>query len=192
MTLVLADKCWDNPTPRLMARQEMSRTAGGVTLTKDLGPALWRLDLVSKPLPSIEAGALYAQIMAARNESIVVRARAYRYIDGFKVLLPGVTVGSVTGGKITFSGLPGFVVVPAGTIFHTVTGGNYQLFQLQDASNTSGGARVLPEMRGVQVGDDVGLTPPNVALTPEPGSIDIQDDIKGRKRVLFSGVQVIL
>lgn len=186
----LSEVCWDDPQPKLIRRQELSRESRGTPIAADLGPAIWTVDLISKPLPSIEADALYADLLDGQTDTIVIRPRAFTYIDGYKGLLPSVTVGTVASNRITLLGTYGRVV-KKGTIFHIVSGGRYQLYIALDDSNTVGGMRVKPDLRAsVTAGDDVGLTPPVMEVQIMPGTLDIQRDMKGHKRVMFSGVEV--
>lgn len=46
----------------LMSRQELSRTAGGLTRGKDLGPALWRVQYTVRPQRAFEAVDLEAML----------------------------------------------------------------------------------------------------------------------------------
>lgn len=52
----------DTKPLKLISRQELSRTAGGQTLGKDLGPAMWFADFVTKPLPNDDAVTFEAKL----------------------------------------------------------------------------------------------------------------------------------
>lgn len=53
--LTMVDYSAETAPLKLMSRQELSRTAGGVTIGKDLGSALWFADFTTRPLPNDEA-----------------------------------------------------------------------------------------------------------------------------------------
>jgi hypothetical protein len=53
--LTMVDYSADTKPLQLMSRQELSRTAGGQTIGKDFGPALWTAQFVTKPLPNDDA-----------------------------------------------------------------------------------------------------------------------------------------
>lgn len=52
----------DTNPPQLIVRQETSRTAGGQTIGKDLGPALWSFDYTTQPIPNEDSIAFEAML----------------------------------------------------------------------------------------------------------------------------------
>lgn len=186
----LTSICWDDPQPILVHRRELSREASGNPIAVDLGPAIWRVDLISKAIPSADADALYADLLDGLDDTVLVRPRAFTYMHGDDRLQTNVTISAIAGERISLTGLLAGAVVKKGTIFHILSGAKYRLYKALDASDTPGGMRVKPDLRGASVDDAVGLTPPYLEVQILPGSLNIQRDIKGRKRVLFTGMEV--
>ncbi len=191
MMLDLSAICWDRPSVTLGRRQELTRTQGGVSLKKDMGPALWRVSLTSFPLSISDADALYAQLEAAEYETILVKASYATFQPAHRSALSGVSVAGVSGDRLTLSGVPADVVLPIGARMSVVVAQGREFFQLLDASDSAGGFRVTPEIRGVQAAQVVELSPPCIEVMVDPGSVEAQHQTRLRKRVSFSGTQVI-
>lgn len=185
----LSTICWDAMLPKLVRRREVSRTAGGMTLAKDLGPALWRVSATSHPLPLGGADALYAQLLSAEPDTVLIRGNNFNWQREHKGALDGVTVAAVTGDRMMVAGLP--VVLGVGARVSVETERGYEFFQTLDATDMGGGFRVVPDMRGVASGMALHVTPPLLEVSIDPGTVDIQRDSRMRRRVSFSGTQVI-
>ncbi len=191
MTLDLSVQCWDRPDIRLMRRQEVSRTQGGITIKKDMGPALWHVSLSSFPVSLIEADALHAQLQALENDSVLIKGAVANWQPSHRGLLDGVSIEGVSGQRLSLAGLPAGLVLPIGARMSVITGPGREYFQLLDPSDHVGGFRVLPDIRNVLTGMNVELSPPLIEVMIEPGTIEFQYQTRLKKRVSFTAIQVL-
>lgn len=60
--MTMVDYSAETAPPQLVSRQEMSRQAGGRTIGKNFGSALWLMSYATKPLPNDDAGAFEAAL----------------------------------------------------------------------------------------------------------------------------------
>ena len=192
MSVDLTSVCWDRPEILLKRSQELSRTRGGATRKKDLGPPRWHVGLTSHPLPILAADRLYAQLLDAESSSALIMGSRSNWQPSYKASLSGVTVASVIANKLTLAGLPVGVELPIGARLSVAVASGREYFQTLDLSDTGGGFRVEPAIRTIEAGDPVELTPPILEVDVNPGSVVQLETTKHRKRVSFSGVQVIV
>ena len=111
---ILTDLKFLVSTPRIkpLWRQEISRTAGGVTIVKELGPLLWQVSYVTKWMLRDEAGAVEADLLSLENGGQLFEgydpARPFPAADQTSALT-GITVASIRSDRLalSLSGLPG-------------------------------------------------------------------------------------
>lgn len=182
-------------------RQELSRTAGGVTQGKDLGPMLWRADFQSVPLPRADADAAMAEFGSLRGvvHSFYVypagRPRPAAIPTG---ALAGVTVSSIASDRaaLALAGLPAGAQMSAGDYLSIWTGSRTECLRLIRAG-TADGSGVTPEMEteppvrsGIETGFPVTLVKPLVEMRLEPGSLDDPALDVLHRQIVFRAVQV--
>ena len=108
-----------------MKRDELSRTAGGRTQAKDLGPALWRATFTTAPMPLAQAAAFEAA-MISLSGSVgsflaydVRRPNPLAYPGGVAPPAAPVIYSAAVGGNAFRLGVEGF------TPGHVVSPGDY-------------------------------------------------------------------
>lgn len=169
---------------RLTNRQEMSRTAGGITRVKSLGPDLWTAEFQSWPLFGAEARALLAFLDTLDGGAQAFTAYDVRHqfptSDPTGTHPDTVQISSVSGGAIALKGLPaGFVV----------TVGDYMAFDISGARQyhraaetvTANGSGVTPLMAvrplvkaGALANEPVALKQPRARWMMDPGSLRVE------------------
>ena len=178
----------------LFHRQEISRTAGGKTLVKDMGRPIWK--------------AAYTSRVLSANELDYWKAR-FRLLDGslreflgrplsrcFPVAYPnGMGSGDVSGVKVAeiapdnqtvrLSGLPAGYRASVGDFIQIAA----KLYQLADLS--AAGFTLFPHLApGTTVGNAVVLVRPSVAMIITPGTFTAQSDpASGRGTISFQAIE---
>lgn len=193
---------WEQLDLTLQRRQEISRTAGGMTTMKDLGPALWRASCQSIPLPRRKAMALRADL-----ETLGGGVRTF-YLVPYPEFQPaarngealdGVTVESIGENfdTIALVGLPAGFVMTESDYLSISTSTGTEFHQLA-RGGTADGTGVTPEMEvthhirpSVSVSDAVRLVEPRLEMHLAPGSLEFRQVGAQRATVGFESMQVI-
>lgn len=178
----------------LFHRQEISRTAGGKTLLRDLGRPLWK--------------ATFSTCSLTPNELDYWKAR-FRPLDGslqsfrgrplsrcYPIAYPnGVGIGNVSAVKVAeiapdnrtvrFSGLPVGYKASVGDFIQITA----KLYQLSDVS--AAGFTLYPHLAsGVAIGNAVTLVNPYVPMIIMPGTFSAQSDlVMGRGTISFQAIE---
>jgi hypothetical protein len=142
-------------TFQLISRQELSRSAGGQTFGKDLGPALWNIEYTTGPMRADDALAFEASLNALNGVTSEFEAydlrRPYPRMHADGDFDDEAEVLSTSGTKIALANLPeGFQLSP----------GDYLSLEVQ-------GRRVLHQVIEAATADDDGETP-EFAVRPPP------------------------
>lgn len=129
-------------TFRLVQRQELSRTAGGQTYGKDLGPALWFADYTTAPLPADVALDFEARLNALNGvigtfEAYDLR-RAYPRAHSDGDFIDGGKINSVNGAKISLKDLPPGLHLSVGDYVSLEVQGRRVLHQVVEAATADG------------------------------------------------------
>lgn len=188
----------------LLARVETSRTAGGVTRAKELGPQLWRATFQTVPL-AYAAGAKFSAWLASLDGGVRT-FEAHDVLHPFPAADPaGATLGAsavaikaVTGGALSLKGLPaGYVLTAGDYLAFDTAGGLRALHQVMetvtaDGSGETAAFEVRPHVRAGAAADDVvDLTRPAGRFTLDPGSVSRSLVQGGALAFGFVGVQVL-
>lgn len=199
---MISDQCWDEQSFRLVHRQELSRTAGGETQGKDLGPPLWAATFESYPLMRGEAEALEAdlQTLGGVVRSFYAAPRRREPASRSGEALTGVAVASIGANNdaISLAGLlPGFVMTAGDYIAIETAAGGRELYRLArggsaDGTGVTAELAVVPHIRPVvNVGNVVALAPPVAEMRLQPESLQARRVTRYRWRVSFQAIQVI-
>ncbi|MVB04158.1 hypothetical protein GN325_20555 [Agrobacterium vitis] len=183
-------------------RQEQSRTAGGVTYTKDLGSPLWSAAYQTKQLKPNELDAWRARIEALegglqyfRGYSLS-RSRPIAYPTGKPVPDNGVVLSAIGGDNksVTLSGLGAGYVVSVGDMIQIAGSGLYRVVEgaVANGAGAAGAFEVRPHLwPGTAAGSAVTLLRPSCTMMIVPGSISSEADAStGRGSVSFQSVEV--
>nr|WP_234889336.1 hypothetical protein [Agrobacterium vitis] len=183
-------------------RQEQSRTAGGVTYTKDLGSPLWSAAYQTKQLKPNELDAWRARIEVLegglqyfRGYSLS-RSRPIAYPTGKPVPDNGVVLSAIGGDNksVTISGLGAGYVVSVGDMIEIAGSGLYRVVEgaVANGSGAAGAFEVRPHLwPGTAAGSAVTLLRPSCTMMIVPGSISSEADAStGRGSVSFQGIEV--
>lgn len=192
-------------TPRIkpLWRQEISRTAGGVTLVKELGPLLWQVSYITGPLERAAASALEAKLLSLQNGGQLFEGYdpAQPYPAHSKTaVLAGVTVNDIRADRLALrlKGLPAAFVITAGDWISIDDGTNLHLLRMVE-TGTASGAGLSPwlEMRPglrptIVANNSVKLRFAPARFMVDPGSVE-RVAVDGRQDTLsWTGTQVIL
>lgn len=146
------DVGYSDQTFQLVSRQEISRTAGGTTYGKDLGPAMWQASYTTGPLNSDDALSFEASLNALNGVTGTFDAYDLRrpyprnYKDG--AFTDSGKVASVSGSKIALKDLPANFALKAGDYLSLVVAGRRDLHQIvEDVTASGGGTTSLFEVR---------------------------------------------
>lgn len=178
----------------LLYRQELSRTAGGVTTVKDLGSPLWMATYQSRSMRPNELDAWRARLKGLEGglKQFLARPTSRCYPIAYP---KGQGIGNVAAVKIasigadrktiTLSGLPSGYKVSVGDYLQI---GARNLHQIVDAT---GSIEIRPHLwPETAVNDAVVLVRPNCRMTIVPGSINTTaDPATGRGSVTFQGIE---
>lgn len=172
---------YQDQTFQLQSRQEFSRTAGGVTYGKDLGPALWFAEYTTAPLPNDDAIAFEASLNALGGVigtfEVYDLRRPYprQYKDGN--FTDSGKVASASGTKLSLKELPASFELKAGDYLSLEVQGQRVLHQIvEDVTADSSGDTiefaVRPEPWPGTVADiAVTLKKPACRMALLPGSV---------------------
>lgn len=193
---------YQDQTFQLQSRQELSRTAGGQTLAKDLGSCLWLGSWTTWPIPNDDALAFEAALNSLDGAIQAFEAGDLRrlyprlYPDG-----AGANDGAlatVTSAKtMTLSGLAAGQVISAGDYLSFTYGTSRALHQAAEsvAANGSGvtpAFEVRPYIRaGYALSAVVKLKLPRGLFTLMPNSVSSKLNGGLHSVVTFQAVQVI-
>lgn len=179
--MILDSIDYTDQTFQLVARQELSRTAGGTTYGKDLGPALWAASYTSAPMPHSEAVSFEASLNALNG--VIGTFDAYdlrrpyplQHADG--TFTDSAKIASVDGMKISLKELPAGFKLSAGDYLSLEVGGQRVLHQIVEpiVANGSGETAafsIRPEpWPGTAEDDAVTLKMPTCRMALLPGSV---------------------
>lgn len=176
----------------LFHRQEYSRTAGGMTIAKDMGTPLWRASYQTRSLRPSELDQWRARLSALDGSIQRFMGRPGRCypiahpngqglgsVDAVKVA----TIGA-NNKSVTLSGLPAGYKASVGDYMQI----GQQLYQIVDVS---AGFEVRPHLApGTAVGNVVVLVRPSVPMIILPGTLTTTAELAtGRGAISFQAVE---
>lgn len=186
----------------LMSRQEMSRQAGGRTIGKDLGPALWFGSFVTIAMENDDAIAFQAVMNSL--DGVVNTFEAYEIRRTMPRLYPtgacnNGTLDSVNANNkaITLAGLAAGQVVSVGDFLSFDYDGNRAFHQAVESATADGSGdtpefEVRPHLRpGWELAAAVTLKNPKGIFALMPGSVAMRPEGGLRVAVSFQAVQYI-
>lgn len=187
-----------------LSRQELSRTAGGVTLGKDLGPALWVAEWISVPEDQVDVVELEAKLRSL--DGVIGAFTAYDRRRPYPKAYPsgaftdsGKIAGVQSPKALTLKGLPAGFVISVGDYFMFDYGSspsNRALHQASEAVTADGAGNtpsfeVRPQLRGAVVDLDVKFKLASAVFhLQEPFAPQVQQIVLGQ--VSIKAMQVIL
>ncbi|MDN5786908.1 hypothetical protein [Pseudorhodobacter sp.] len=191
-------------TPRIkpLWRQEMSRTAGGVTLVKDLGPLLWQVSYLTRRLLRDRAGEVETDLLTLENGGQLFigydPARPFPASDKVSVL-SGVTVNVIHADRLALrlSGLPPAFVLTKGDWVSIDDGTNLHLLRAAETVTAAGTGlspwfEVRPGLRpSIIAGQPVTLRYAPALFMVDPGSVERNADGRLYDTVSWTATQVI-
>lgn len=187
---------------RAMWRQEVSRTANGRTIVKDVGPLLWRAQYSTVPLRTAVAGQVEADLLSLGGGVELFHGYDPRhpFPASDKVsTLTGVTVTQISGDRrsLKIGGLPSSFVLTKGDWISINDGTNLHLLKVLETVTASGGVTpffdVTPGVRAaITTGDTVKLRYASARFQIEPDSLVRSPHGGLHESVSFSALQVIL
>lgn len=202
---ILAGLRFQTSTPPIVPlwRQEISRTAGGVTVVKDLGPLLWQVSYVTERLLHDAAGALEADLLSLANGGQAFIGHDPRRVapaSNKTAPLLGVTVHSVQANRLALrlTGLPAAFVVTKGDWVSINDGINLHLLRAVETVVAAGTGlspwfEVRPGLRpGISVGQPVTLRFAPALFSVDPGTVDRNPSGRIHDTVSWTATQVIL
>ncbi|CEG09489.1 hypothetical protein BN961_02915 [Afipia felis] len=166
---------------QLVSRQELSRTAGGQTFGKDLGPALWSAEYTTAPMTADDALSFEASLNALNGvigefEAYDLR-RPYPRAHADGDFADEAEILSASGAKIALANLPeGFQLSPGDYLSLEVQGRRVLHQVVEAATSDSDGetgefAVRPPPWPGTDEGAPVTLKKPSCRLAMLPQSI---------------------
>lgn len=185
----------------LFWRQEQSRSAGGVTRGKDLGPALWRASFSSGVLELPEAVA--AEALLNSLEGVVRSFYAHDVRRPYPLAAPTgafsdsaeISAISAEWDAVALSGLPPGFVISVGDYIAFNYAGRRALHQFMRLGQANGlGVSPLLDVRphiraGATTGLPVILKKPAAKMILEPDSVSVEMDSPVSATVSFSCIQ---
>lgn len=202
-TDIFASNVFASQWLRIVSRQETSRTAGGVTLAKDLGPALWFGDWTTMSLENDDALSFEAKLNSLDGAINTFEAgdlrRSYpkAYANGAfndTGLLKSVNTNNKA---LSFNNLPAGFVLTAGD-YLAFTYGTSRAFHQIVESATADGSGVTPEIEvrpyirpGFTLNAAITLKEPKAVFRMLPGSISTQTDGALFTTISFKAVQAL-
>lgn len=188
---------------RIVSRQETSRTAGGATLAKDLGPALWFGDWTTMSLENDDALAFEAKLNSLDGAINTFEAGDLRrpypkaYANGAfndTGLLKSVNANNKA---LSFKSLPDGFVLTAGDYLAFNYGTSRAFHQIVE-SGTADGTGVTSEIEvrpyirpGFTLNTAITLKEPKAVFRMLPGSISTQTDGALFTTISFKAVQAL-
>lgn len=177
----------------LQHRQEFSRTAGGVTIAKDMGSPLWRATYQSRVLLPNELDQWRARLSAL--DGSVQRFWGRPMSRCYPIAYPnGQGLGDVSAVTVANVGSDNKSVVLAGQPagYKSSVGDYIQIIsKLYQVVNTSTGIEVRPHLApGTVFGNAVVLVKPSVPMIILPGSLSsTADAATGRGSISFQAIE---
>jgi hypothetical protein len=192
-------------TPRIkpLWRQEMSRTAGGVTLIKNLGPLLWQASYLTAPMLRDRAGEVEADLLTLENGGQLFEgydpARPFPASDKVSPLT-GVTIYSIRADRLALrlTGLPAAFVLTKGDWLSIDDGTNLHLLRAVETVTTAGTGlspwfEVRPGLRpAILVGNPVTLRYAPARFMVDPGSVQREPSGGLLDSISWTATQVIV
>lgn len=172
---------------QLVSRQEFSRTASGVTIGRDLGPALWQATYTLAPIRHEDVRRVEARLNSLNGVTRGFYAgdirgkMPYAYPDGVFNDTGVIASVNANGRMLNLSGLPANFRITAGDYMEYDYGVGNQLRALlqvvDDVTATGGGVATNVEFRpfipvGTPVGGAVRFKNPRALFTLDPDGIE--------------------
>lgn len=184
-TDILSGLHFQTQTPRIrpLLRQETSRTAGGVTIVKNIGPLLWQVSYLTVPMERDHAGEVEADLLTLENGGQLFEgydpARPFPASDRVSALT-GVTVHSIRADRLALrlTGLPAAFVTTKGDWLSIDDGTNLHLLRAVETTTAAGTGlsawfEVRPGLRpSIAVGQPVKLRYASARFMVDPGSVE--------------------
>lgn len=189
-------------------RMELSRTAGGRTYVKELGPALWQMAARSQPLRPNALDHWRARLQALENGLVTFRGYALSrtwpilYPDGswptgpsFSGLTASVLAIAAARNTIRVDGLPAGFTFSAGDM---LTLGERDLHRAMEPATADGSGRtphfevrppVWPDVADVSPGISVRVYRPYCLMALVPGSVATEAGLNGFGSVSFRAIE---
>lgn len=158
-------------TPRMkpMWRQEVSRTAGGVTLVKEMGPLLWKVSYLTIPMPRMKAGEVEADLLALENGALTFKGYDPARPFPAATSATSASVSGIGGDRRSLS-LSGAGTITKGDWISIAAGGNLHL--VQAVSTGTGSIQVRPGLRPeISTGATATLRYASANFAVDPGSV---------------------
>lgn len=203
-TDILAGLTFPATTPRIkpLWRQETSRSAGGVTLVKDLGPLLWQVSYLTTAIERDRAGEVEADLLTLENGGQLFEgydpARPFPASDKLSPLT-GVTIHSIRTDRLALriTGLPAGFVLTKGDWLSIDDGTNLHLLRAAQTSVSTGTGlspwfEIRPGLRpSIVVAMPVVLRYAPARFMVDPGTV-LRSPVDGLRDTLsWSATQVI-
>jgi hypothetical protein len=202
-TDILTFTGFSDQTFMLQSRQEFSRAASGVTIGKDLGPALWMADYTTQPMPNDDA--LVFEAMLNSLDGVVNLFEAFDLRRPMPKMYPtgacsdGVLHSVATNNKqLSLSDLNAGQIVSAGDYLSFDYGDSRALHQametvVADGSGVTAEFEVRPHIRPVALSPavDVTLKGPAGLFALVPGSVSVRSNGALHTVVSFQGMQFL-
>jgi len=205
LTTLVAPGVYASGFLRLRVRQERSITAGGRSIGRDLGPALWVGSFQTRPYPTAQAREIEARLHAL--DGVIRTFRAYDVRQSRPATAAasfddtGVTLnGAPTASAVSLAGLPaGFVVTPGDHLaFDYGAGPSRALHQAVEGATADGSGdtpafEVRPYVRpGALGGAAVTLVRPWGVFALDPDGVGEPQQVQvGLYTIGFTATQVI-
>lgn len=186
---------------RLVARQSVSRTAGGALLAYDHGVAIWTASYETVKMSYDDCVDFEAQLHAIEGVAGSFYGRDTRrtyprnYPTGSFSDTGTVLSLNADGKSLAFTGLPAGFVINRGDYFQVAVGGTPRLYQMAE-SVTANGSGVTAEKTAephydpaMTTGTAVVFQNPACVMRLEPGSIQFNDQGRAVGTVTFSAMQ---
>ncbi|TYB83971.1 hypothetical protein [Oceaniovalibus sp. ACAM 378] len=203
-TDILAGLQFKTSTPRIapLWRQETSRTAGGVTLVKNMGPLLWQASYLTVPMRRDRAGEVEADLLTLENGGQLFEgydpARPFPASDKTSPLT-GITIHSIRTDRLALriTGLPASFVLTKGDWLSINDGTNLHLLRAVETTTAAGTGlsawfEVRPSIRpAIAVGNPVALRYAPARFMVDPGSVQRSPNSGLHDTISWTATQVI-
>lgn len=177
----------------LLHRQELSRTAGGFTIAKDMGTPLWRATYQTRVMRPSELDKWRAKLSTLEGSVQFFWGRPSRcyplaYPNGTGMGdVPAVKIASVNGNNksVRLSGLPAGYKASIGDYMQIKN----TLYMVVDIAGLD--IEVRPHLApGIAVNDPVKVVRPSVQMIVVPGSLSsTADAVTGRGSISFQAIE---
>ncbi|MDK3075147.1 hypothetical protein QO034_18830 [Sedimentitalea sp. JM2-8] len=185
-----------------MWRQEVSRTAGGVTIVKNIGPLLWKANYATIPIRTAEAGEVEADLLSLQGG-----VKTFEGYDPRHPLPASDKVSALTGVTVSFIspnmermqiiGVPVGFVLTKGDWISVDDGVNLNLLKVVETKSADGTGEVAQFTVApfvpvsISVGDPVTLRYPCARWMIDKDSVQRVPASALHERIVFSATQVI-